>query len=43
MHAVLKPPENKFIAEEMFIQVNIMQNAIRGIHEDCIRSVCVYI
>lgn len=34
MHAVLKPPENRFVAKPMFIQISIMQREMRGIYKD---------
>lgn len=39
MHVVLKPSENKFIAEKMFIQINIKQRRTRGVYEDWMKSV----
>lgn len=42
MHAVLKPPENRFVAKPMFLQISIMQRGMRGIYKDLIWNMYLY-
>lgn len=42
MHAVLKPPENRFVAKPTFLQISIMQRGMRGIYKDLIWNMYLY-